>query len=50
MKPRNRFQGIDSPSLCHGGHVQQPYSSSVPSPLCRWLQLAQLAKGKKSRP
>ncbi len=30
---RNRFQGIDSASLCPGGPVQQPYSSSVPSPL-----------------
>jgi hypothetical protein len=33
MEPRNRFQGIDSASLCPGGPVQQPYSSSVPSPL-----------------
>ncbi len=33
MEPRNRFQGIDSASLCPGGPVQQPYSSSVPNPL-----------------
>ncbi len=33
MEPRNRFQGIDSASLFPGGPVQQPYSSSVPSPL-----------------
>jgi hypothetical protein len=33
MGPRNRFQGIDSASLCPGGPVQQPYSSSVPTPL-----------------
>jgi hypothetical protein len=33
MEPRNGFQGIDSASLCPGGPVQQPYSSSVPSPL-----------------
>jgi hypothetical protein len=33
MEPRNRFQGIDSASPCPGGTVQQPYSSSVPSPL-----------------
>ncbi len=26
------IQGIDSASTCPGGHVQQPYSSSVPSP------------------
>ncbi len=32
-KPRNLIQGIDSASLCPGGPVQQPYSSSVPSPL-----------------
>ncbi len=25
MEPRNRFQGIDSASLCPGGPVQQPY-------------------------
>jgi hypothetical protein len=30
MEPRNRFQGTDSASLCPGGPVQQPYSSSVP--------------------
>ncbi len=33
MEPKNRFQGIDSTSLCPGGPVQQPYSNSVPSPL-----------------
>ncbi len=33
MEPRNQFQGIESASLCPGGPVQQPYSSSVPSPL-----------------
>jgi hypothetical protein len=33
MEPRNRFKGIDFASLCPGGPVQQPYSSSVPSPL-----------------
>ncbi len=33
MESRNRFQGIDSASLCPGGPVQQPYSSSVTSPL-----------------
>ncbi len=33
MELRNRFQGIDSASLCPGGPVQQPSSSSVPSPL-----------------
>ncbi len=33
MEPRNRFQGIYSGSLCPGRPVQQPYSSSVPSPL-----------------
>jgi hypothetical protein len=32
-EPRNRFQEIDSASLCPGGPVQQPYFSSVPSPL-----------------
>ncbi len=33
MEPRNRFQGIDSASLCPGRPVQQPYSNLVPSPL-----------------
>ncbi len=33
MEHRNQFQGIDSASLCPGGPVKQPYSSSVPSPL-----------------
>ncbi len=33
MEPRNRIKGIDSASLFPGGPVQQPYSSSVPSPL-----------------
>ncbi len=33
MEPRNRFQGMDSASLCPGGPVQQPYYNSVLSPL-----------------
>ncbi len=33
MEPSNLFQGIDSASQCPGRPVQQPYSSSVPSPL-----------------
>ncbi len=42
MEPRNRFQGIDSTSLCPGGPVQQPYSSSVPSPILKLLKRLQI--------
>jgi hypothetical protein len=31
MEPRDQFQGTDSASLCPGGPVTQPYSSSVPT-------------------
>ncbi len=33
MEPRNRFQGIDSASLCPSGPAQQPYSSRFLAPL-----------------
>ena len=42
LEPRNRFQEIDSASLCPGGPVQQPYSSSVPSPLRLFLKRLQI--------
>jgi hypothetical protein len=38
MELRNQFQGIDSASLCPGEPVQQPYSSSFPSPLRLFLE------------